>query len=155
MAGTLRYRDATLRVAILPRLCVVRWFDSPQLHHFPEIVAAMKAAGEGGGAGLFNVVDGGGKLPSFGGGVREAASEFARELTPLSVGAAHIILVGGLTGTAVRMFLSTLTLLSRSKAPTTIHTSVADGAAWMAKHLGQGMTTAQIDAVFALTDPNS
>ena len=153
MAATLRYADETLRVVTDRRLCVIRWLDSPAARHFPEVTSAFAHAvdGSGQGVGLFNVVDARGKLPRFTDEIRRAAGDMTRAVTPASAGAAHVILLDGLSGVAVRMFLSTLTLLSRGTTPTTIHSSLDEGVAWLARVLAANPSAAQIHAAYALT----
>ncbi len=154
MAATLRYADETLRVVTDRRLCVIRWLDSPEARHFAEVTRAFAYAVDKsgkGGVGLFNVVDARGKLPRFNDEIRRAAGDMTRAVTPDSAGAAHVILVDGLAGVAVRMFLSTLTLLSRAATPTTIHSSLAEGAAWLGHVLAASPSAAQIEAAYALT----
>ena len=154
MAATLRYTDATLRVVTDRRLCVVRWLDSPRARHFADVTAAFAHAvdKEGGrGVGLFNVVDARGKLPRFNDEIRRAAGDMTRAITPGSAGAAHVILVDGIAGVTVRMFLATLTLLSRGTTPTTVHSSVDAGASWLAGVLAPSPSAAQILAAYAMT----
>ncbi len=148
MALVVRHRDEILTVAIDRGLCVVRWADSPKAHHFPLVTAAMRAAAEPRVA-LLNVVDARGKVPRFDEEVRRAAAEMARAISPVASGTAHVLLLEGFTGAAVRMFLSTLTLLSRSGAPTTVHSSVAEGAAWLAQHAAQGYSADAIARAYA------
>jgi hypothetical protein len=152
MAATLRYEDETLRVVTDRRLCVARWLDTPAPRHFAEVTKAFAHAVDGkSGVGLFNVVDARGKLPRFNDEIRRAAGDMTRAITPGSAAAAHVILVDGLSGVAVRMFLSTLTLLSRAATPTTIHSTVAEGVAWLARELAPSPTAAQIEAAYALS----
>jgi len=118
MAPSVRYSDAILRIVVEPGLCIARWADAPLAHHFPRVTEAMHQAAQGsGGAALFNVVDARGKLPRFDEEVRKAATRMARDITPYARATAHVLLLDGFTGAAVRMFLSTLALLTRSSAP--------------------------------------
>jgi hypothetical protein len=150
MASVLRFADATLRIVVDRGLCVARWADSPAPHHFPHVVTAVKAAADGPGrAALFNVVDAKGKIPRFNDEVRQAAGRMAIAITPISAGTAHVLLIDGFTGAAVRMFLSTLTLLTRSGPPTTVHSTLAAGAAWLANQAGTGITVPQIETAYA------
>lgn len=152
MPPIVHHRDDVLCVVTERGLCVARWADAPKPHHFPVVAAAMRAAADAAGrAALLNVVDAKGKLPRFDEEVRRAASEMTRVVTPISLGTAHVILLDGFTGAAVRMFLSTLTLLSRGSGPTTVHSSVAAGAAWLAGHAADGHTAASIEGAYAAT----
>ncbi len=146
-----RHEDDILRVVTDRGLCVARWADAPRAEHFAKVTTAMRAAAEGaGGAALLNVVDARGKLPRFDDGVRRAAAEMSQAITPIARGTAHVILIDGFSGAAVRMFLSTLTLVSRGRAPTTVHATVAAGAAWLAERAGQEHTAASIENAYAV-----
>jgi hypothetical protein len=150
MAATVRYADATLRIVTTRGLCVARWADSPAPQHFPEVVTAMQSALDGSGrAALLNVIDAKGKLPRFNEEVRHAAGKMARAISPISVGTAHVLLMDGFSGAAVRMFLSTLTLLARASAPTTVHSTVSGGAAWLAGLAAGGLVAQEIEAAYA------
>lgn len=148
MKVSLRYEDAVLRVAIGEGLCLVRWADSPQPRHFSELLAAMRtASAQSGHAAMLSVVDAKGKLPRFTDEVRGAAQDMAKQSAPLGSGTAHVILVEGFTGAAVRMFVSTLNLLSRSQVPTSVHASIPQAAAWLAEH-APGWSAGQIEAAY-------
>jgi hypothetical protein len=152
MALSVRYEDATLRIVTVRGLCVARWADSPLASHFSEVVTAMQAAADGSGrAALLNVIDAKGKLPRFNDEVRQAAGRMAKAITPISTGTAHVLLMDGFSGAAVRMFLSTLTLLSRASSPTTVHSTVSQGAAWLVDHALTNLATHQIEAAYAAT----
>ncbi len=148
MALVVRHRDEILTVATERGLCVVRWADAPKPQHFPIVTAAFRVAAEPR-AGLLNVVDARGKLPRFNDEVRRAAADLARAMTPISSGTAHVLLLDGFTGAAVRMFLSTLTLLARGGPPTTVHSSIAEGAAWLASQTAGGHTAQAIADAYA------
>lgn len=144
------FEDARLRLVVDQGLCVARWLDSPQPHHFPHVTTAMRrAAEETTRAALFNVVDAKGKMPRFDDAVRQSAAKMARDITPVAAATAHVLLLDGFSGAAVRMFLSTLTLLMRSSAPTSVHATVAAGAIWLAERAPAGWTAARIEAVYA------
>ena len=53
-------------------------------------------------------------------------------MEPLTAATAHVVLLDGFIGTSVRMFLSTLTLLSRSSGAVSTSAQVHDGARWLA-----------------------
>ena len=52
----------------------------------------------------------------------------------------------GFSGAAVRMFLSTLTLLARASAPTTVHSTVSGGAACLAGLAAGELVAQEIEA---------
>ncbi len=147
MTLVVRHRDEILSLATDRGLCIARWSDAPKPHHFPLVTAAIRDAAEPRAA-LLNVIDARGKLPRFDEDVRRAAVEMTRAVTPIAAGTAHVLLLDGFTGAAVRMFLSTLTLLSRGSAPTTVHSSVTQGAAWLAAHAATGHTAKSIEDAY-------
>jgi hypothetical protein len=96
------------------------------------------------------VIDAKGKMPRFNDEARKAAAQLARDIAPIATGTAHVILLDGFAGAATRMFLSTLTLLSRAPTPTTVHSTVAAGAAWLANHAPPGWAAPRIEAAYAM-----
>lgn len=125
------YEDATLRQGYSRNLHVVAWYDAPSLSQMHAYGACARAlAGRAGcPSGLMNVVVEG--MPRFSPEVREATAEYTREGAH-EVGAAHVILVGGLLGSSVRAFLSTAMLLGRPPNPTKVFGDVDGAARWMA-----------------------
>lgn len=130
------YEDATLRQGYCRNLHVVAWFDAPsvdQMHAYGRAAKALSTR-HAGKSGLVNLVVSG--VPRFSSEVREAAAEYTREGAH-SVGAAHVILVGGLLGSSVRAFLSTVVLIGRPPNPTKVFGDLPQSAAWMAGNLSQ------------------
>lgn len=130
------YQDATLRQAYSRNLHVCAWYDAPtleQMHAYGRAAKALSMRHEGK-SGLINVVVTG--VPRFSGEVREAAAEYTREGAH-AVGAAHVILVGGLLGTSVRAFMSTIMLLGRPPNPTKVFGDVPHAARWMAGNFAE------------------
>ena len=135
MAVELHHDDETLRVLVRDHLCVARWLDTPTARHFGVITAAMRAASVGGErAGLLNVIDAPGKMPRFTDELRHAGAAMSRAIDPLTAATAHVVLLDGLVGTSVRMFLSTLALLSRVPGVVSTCGQVDEGARWLAAH---------------------
>ncbi|MCC6645755.1 MAG: hypothetical protein IT374_09310 [Polyangiaceae bacterium] len=139
MLATLRHADEVLRLAVRRDLCVARWTDTPTPRHFDEIVRAIEEAARAGDrALLLNVVDAPGKLPRFTDELRRAGGAMGARMGPLTAATAHVVLLEGFVGTSVRMFLSTLTLLSRSGGSVSTSATVEDGARWLADQRGRG-----------------
>lgn len=128
------YEDGTLRQAYCRNVHIAAWYDAPSLEQMHAYGACAKALSQrfGGKTALLNVVVTG--VPRFSSEVRDAAAEYTREGAH-SVGAAHIILVGGLLGSSVRAFLSTAMLLGRPPNPTKVFGSIETAAFWMARNL--------------------
>jgi hypothetical protein len=151
MAPALRHGDEILRIVVDRGLCVARWADTPAALHFPLITTAMReAAAELGRAGLLNVIDAAGKVPRFSEPVRQAAVRMARDITPLAAATAHVVLLKGFSGAAVRMFLSTLNLLARGGPIATVHATLTAGAEWLAPRTPGEWTAARISSAYAL-----
>lgn len=132
MAAGLHHDDEILRILVRDNLCVARWLDTPTALHFTVITSAMKAANVGGRAALLNVVDAPGKMPRFTDELRQAGAAMSKAIDPLTAATAHVVLLDGLVGTSVRMFLSTLSLLSRRAGITSTFGAVDEGARWLA-----------------------
>jgi hypothetical protein len=151
MPPTLHHADDVLRIVIDRGLCVARWADTPEAPHFPLVTAAMReAARELGRAGLFNVIDAPGKMPRFSEAVRQAGTRMSRDITPVAAATAHVVLLDGFSGAAVRMFLSTLSLLARGGPVTTVHSTLQAGAEWLAMRAPGEWTAQRISAAYAL-----
>ena len=143
------YSDDKLRVAVDEQLCVARWTDTPDPNHFGEVLRGAQSAAVGRRAVLFNVVDAPGKLPRFSDEVRRAAQRMSEGLIPITKVTAHVILMDGFTGATVRMFLSTLTLLTRNGAPTKVFSALDEGSRWLSPHLTERATSERIEAAHA------
>ncbi|MEC7519557.1 MAG: hypothetical protein VYE22_06825 [Myxococcota bacterium] len=128
------YEDETNRHAVQGNVHFVVWWDAPTVEQMIEYgrCADSVALRNPGGSGLMNlVVDG---MPRFSGEVREAAKTHTTKGLH-TVGAAHVILVGGLLGSAVRGFLGTTVLLGRPKNPTKVFGDLDSAARWMSGRL--------------------
>jgi hypothetical protein len=78
------------------------------------------------------------------------------KLDTFRLGAAHVVLASGLTGTAVRAFLSTVILLGRPGIPTKVFSDTKSAAAWHLPLLAQGAeawTLAELTALLEKTTP--
>jgi hypothetical protein len=151
MPPALHHADEILRIVIDRGLCVARWADAPAALHFPLVTAAMRlAARELGRAGLLNVIDAPGKMPRFTEPVRQAGAQMARDITPLVAATAHVVLLDGFSGAAVRMFLSTLSLLARGGPTATVHATLDAGVDWLATRAPGDWTPSRISAAYAL-----
>lgn len=113
------------------------WYDAPTLS---DMRALLKAADSlrreyPGGTALLNVIKSG--TPMFEQSVRLEAQRLTRE-GHFSLAVAHLVLVGGLAGAAVRAFLGTVTLVGRPKDPTRVFGAAGDALAWLADHAARG-----------------
>ena len=124
------YEDETNRHAVEKNVHLVVWFDAPnveQMFEYGRCADAVAKRNPSGSALLNLVVDG---MPRFSGEVREAAKKHTQKGLH-TVGAAHVILVPGLLGSAVRGFLGTTVLLGRPKNPTKVFGDLDAATCWM------------------------
>ncbi|MEO5729875.1 MAG: hypothetical protein ABI134_03690 [Byssovorax sp.] len=132
------HTDSTLRIVNSRNVQVNVWSNAPT-------VEQMRAHGRAGtaharrhprGTGLLNIVVGG--TPSFSEPVRVETVKIMKQAELFSLGSAQIILAGGLTGTAVRAFMSTVILLGRPLRPTKVFSDSETAVAWIAPLLTRG-----------------
>ena len=130
----IRYEDDTLRQGVLRNVHVAAWFDAPtleQMHEYGRCARGVYARYQGKSALLNLVVEG---VPRFSSEVRQAAAEYTAEGLH-QLGAAHVILVGGLLGASVRGFLGTMLLVGRPPNPAKVFGDLATAAQWQQKNL--------------------
>ena len=132
------HTDSTLRIVISRNVQANVWSNAPtveQMRLFGRVgVAQMRPHPRG--TGLLNLIVGG--TPSFSEAVRAETVKLVKQPGIFSLGAAHLVLVGGFTGTAVRAFLSTVLLLGRPPCPNKVFGDPETAAAWLAPLLAQG-----------------
>ena len=111
------HADAVLRIVVSRNIQVNLWLDAPQ----PEQVrvfsrtGAVQARRHPRGAALVNLMVSG--TPSFSEEVRDGIVKLMKEPDTFRLGAAHVVLLDGFSGTAVRAFLSTVMLIGRPPIP--------------------------------------
>lgn len=147
------HQQDTLRIVTAGNLVIASWFDAPtleQMRAFRRASQALKQRHPEGTAMVNLIVTG---TPRFSAEVREEAALQQKDALH-NLGAAHVILVGGLVGTAVRGFLGTMILLGRSKNPTRVFGDVAPASAWLLERLKngpvEGWTLEDVKAAFEL-----
>lgn len=91
-------------------------------------------------AGALIVVTG---RPDFADDTRRAANKLASEPKIFELGFAHVILMPGLAGSAVRAFISTVLLVARPPAPAKVFANSRDAVAWLASALSAHGWTAE------------
>ncbi len=130
------YEDRSLRLASHRNVMFSVWTDAPTLpqvrtiHREGEIFVRANPTGQA----LVNIVVGG--IPLFTDAVREELVKMMRSRAMFSLGTAHVILVGGMAGSAVRAFLSTVMLLARPPAPNRVFGTAVETVAWLHGRLG-------------------
>lgn len=134
------------------RLYVSTWKDPPtvpQMKKFRELTVAFRRETPEGM--LFaNIVFGG--TPAFSKAVTDETAALTAELEGWTIATAHVVLVPGLAGVAIRAFLSTIQLLSRSRTPTKVFNDVEDAAIWLSSHLQSSGTGPLVRAFRELVD---
>lgn len=122
-------QDSTLSLACVRGLVIAVWRDAPTGGQLRELRRAMEEARERfETTALINLVLSG--TPSFSAEVRDESARLTRD-NDWTLGTAHIVLVDGFTGVAVRSFFSTMLLLGRPKVPTKVFGSLEDGCVWL------------------------
>jgi hypothetical protein len=151
------HEDSTLRIGVTRNLVAFAWSAAPEATHVRSLTRALQAViGKHGSnhAALDIVLSG---APRFSDEVRSEMVKLIRDPRIQGQGSAHVVEVAGLSGTAVRAFLSTVLLMGRPAAPHKVFGSLGAGAAWLASVLskvGQAWTTAEIlKAAAAVTAP--
>lgn len=130
------HEDPTLRMVSHRNVMFTVWTDAPTLsqvrvfHRESEVFTRSHPSGQV----LVNMVLGG--VPLFTEPVRDELVKIMKQGTTYTLGTAHLILVGGMAGSAVRAFLSTAMLLARPKVPNRVFGTVADAAVWVHERLG-------------------
>ena len=85
-----------------------------------------------------NVVEGG--IPNFTDEVRKEAVRHAQRSAPWRLATAHIVLIPGMRGVAVRSFMSTMLLLGKPPVPTRVFNDMTQAAQWLAAALADDST---------------
>lgn len=135
-------------------LLVFAWFDVPSVAVTREVarVARTVAKKHPSGSGLMNVFLGG--TPRFSDEVRAEIVKIDHDPSLFPLGIARVILVPGLAGVAVRVFLNTVTLLARQPLrPVQAFSGFSQAAAWLAPRLESGGEAWTAQEIVALTAP--
>jgi len=131
------HEEGMLRIATFRNVQINIWTDAPDvsaMRAFTRVAQTFCAARPKATALLNAVVSG---TPRFSEGVREEAVKAMRIRGAFVLGAAHLIAVHGLPGTATRAFLSTAILLGRPRTPTKVFALAKDACQWVAERAGQ------------------
>ena len=139
------YEDERLVLARARSLCLAGWRDAPLADHirrWHELGRSIARTHRGAGA-CIDVIYGG--TPRFSDEMRREAERFSADNAIFEIGFAHVILVPGMVGSAVRAFVSTIVLVGRSGSPTKVTGDLAGAVAWMAPRLApHGWTAAEL-----------
>ena len=132
------HTDSTLRIVTARNVQVNVWSNAPEIEQLRVFsrVGVAQARQYARGTALLNLVLGG--TPSFSEPVRNETIRMMKQTDLFSLGSAHVIVVGGFTGTAVRAFMSTTILISRPRRPNKVFGEPEAAAAWLAPLLARG-----------------
>jgi len=131
------HSDSTLCIVTTRNIQVNIWSNAPtvvQVRAFGRASATITRRHLRG-AGLINLIKSG--KATFSEEVREELVKLMKTSVFL-LGASHVVVVGGLTGTAVRAFMSTVILLGRPAVPNKVFSEPKAAAAWHVPLLAQG-----------------
>jgi hypothetical protein len=132
------HADATFRIYSARNIQVNLWADAPtveQMRAFGRIGTAH-ARRHPRGAALLNLMLSG--TPSFSEEVRDETVRLMKLQDMFRLGAAHVVLLDGFKGTAVRAFISTVMLIARPPVPNKVFGDAESAAAWMLPMLAPG-----------------
>ncbi len=131
-------RGAVVRMGYSRNLLVAEWFGMMDIAHVRAMHREMKgiAGRYPRQLGMFNVIAAG--KPNFPEDVRGALTQLLADKDLHGCGAAHVILLDGMAGVAVRAFISTVVLLGRPPTPQRIFAGPSAAAAWFAPQLSAG-----------------
>ncbi len=139
MTSSITFENATVRMAVSRNVVVAVWFDAPraatELREF-ERAGKKTSAQYGKDTALFNVIVSG--KPSFSQEVRDEVTRITSNDTLFALASAHVLLVEGLVASAVRAFLSTALLLSRTSTPNKVFADVPSAAHWVNEKIVAG-----------------
>jgi hypothetical protein len=126
------FENETTRISLDRNVVVAAWFQEPRA---PKELREMERAGKkvsskykDGGV-LFNVIISG--KPSFSEEVRNEVNRITSDDTLFTAATAHVILLDGFIGSAVRAFLATALVVSRTKTPNKTFNDVASSVKWV------------------------
>lgn len=125
-----------LRIAAFENVQINVWTDAPDVHQMRAFtrVAASFCQSAGRNTALMNAVVRG--TPRFSEGVRDEVVKAMKLRGVFRNGAAHLITVGGLAGSAARAFLSTAVLIGRPKTPTRVFGDPREACEWITERAG-------------------
>ena len=125
-------------------LALIGWRDAPNYEDmiaWHQLGKSMGREFPAGSACVDVVVRG---TPKFSDEVRRAAVKMAADPHVFPIAYAHIIVMPGFAGTAVRSFIQTVITLSRTPSPSRVFGDVATAAAWLQPKLGDAIALADL-----------
>jgi hypothetical protein len=84
--------------------------------------------------------------------VRRLSMEYTGDATLFGLARAHVVLMSGLGGTAVRAFMATFILMGRPPRPTKVFSGIDDAARWLIDQAADTDLPWSLDAVRSVVD---
>jgi hypothetical protein len=135
------YRDERVGLYGEDRIIVAVWDDAPQLAQMEALAKYGRAfESEKGPTALLNIAADG--RPDFPDDVRRIATDLTRDPTLFQVARAHVILMSGFTGVAVRAFINTFLLIGKPPKPTRMLSTVNAASEWLPQFIEDPRWTA-------------
>lgn len=129
------YRDERVSFHACRALFLVKWVEAPTMVQMDALFEHGQAyeSGVHGGCGLSNIVVGG--TPRFSSEVRKAAADLTSDANLFQRFRLHAILLGGLPGATIQIFVNTFLLLGRPSVPTKAVRDIDEGSRWIREQL--------------------
>ena len=124
----------------LEHIFVAIWGDAPRMQQMRALAEHGRSFEEAHGpVALINIAAAG--TPTFPDDVRRIAAEYTSDPTLFQLARAHVILMTGFTGVAVRAFVNTFILIGRPPRPTRMLSSIEAASHWLPQHIQQDAWT--------------
>lgn len=136
------HEDATMSLFSAEELAFIVWRDAPtgdQVRRWHRFALEHARGPYAPGACVDIIVRG---TPRFSDEVRREAQRLASDPKVFPRGIAHVILLGGLPGSAVRAFIQTVLLVTKQIAPAKVFGDFGAAASWTEKLLDAGPAAA-------------
>lgn len=137
-----------MRITTIPPLVLAAWHGPPDRASVAQLGAALRAVGTA--SGLLNVIVAG--RPVFSNEGRDAVIGLVRDVA-CDFGVAHVVLMRGVPGAAVRLFLNGVLLVARPSSPTKVFDVVDPALAWLGEQGCDVASPTIATAIAALTAP--
>ncbi len=126
-------------------LFVAVWHDAPRMKQMRALgETGNRWESEHGSTALMNIAADG--VPKFPEDVRAIATEYTRDPDLFQVARAHVVLMSGFAGIAVRAFINTFLLLGNPPRPTRMLSSVDAAAQFLAPHMPARWDAAAVES---------
>jgi hypothetical protein len=136
---TVAFENEIARFTYDRNVAVAAWFDAPrvklELLEMEKVGKRLLAQYKEETA-LFNVIVSG--TPSFSEEVRKEVTRITSDDALFARASAHVLLVEGFVGSAVRAFVSTALVISRTTTPNKVFADFEAAAAWVKLQLDKG-----------------